>query len=102
MPQPIFGQLDGLATNAKGLQDIADVQAQAMQHLGSTLEGLAPNLQGAAGAAMQYHGNNIKTQGMQISPMFADHSHMMGNNATLLSSSDDEHANIIGQVGNLT
>jgi hypothetical protein len=99
----IFGQLDGLAANASGLQEVADAQAGAMQQLGSILEGLAPNLQGAAGAAMQYHGNNIKTAGMQISPMFADHSHMMSNNAAILSNSDQDHAHIIGAVAsNLT
>lgn len=102
-PGTIFGQIDGIASNAQGLQDVSDTQAAVMQHLGSTLEGLAPNFQGAAGAAMQTTGQQLHTHGMQISTAFANHSDMMKNNATFLTSQDAESAShIIGQVANLT
>ena len=101
-PSSIFGQLDGITSNAAGLQDVSDSQAAVMQHLGSVFDGLAPNFQGQAGTAMQTVGQQLHAHGAQISSAFADHSHKMKNNAVLLSSSDEEHANIIGQVANLT
>jgi uncharacterized protein YukE len=98
----IFGQLDGIASNASGLQEVSDNQAAIMQQLGSTFDALAPNFQGQAGTAMQQVGQQLHTAGAQLASAFADHSNMMHNNATLLGSSDEEHAHIIGQVANLT
>ena len=98
----IYGQLDGIASNASGLQDVSDTQAAIMQHLGSVCDGLVPNLQGAAGTAMQQAGQQLHARGAQMSSAFADHSHMMNNNAALLGSRDQENAHILGQVANLT
>jgi hypothetical protein len=39
---------------------------------------------------------------MQIATAFADHSHMMANNAALHANNDQAQAHIIGQVANLT
>jgi len=99
----IYGQLDGIASNAQGLQELADNQASIMQSLANTLDVLAPNLQGAAGTAMQQCGQEMHAEGMRFSTAFADHSQRMSNNATLLGSHDQEHAqHILSQVGNLT
>jgi uncharacterized protein YukE len=98
----IFGQLDGIASNAQGLQEVSDSQAGIMQQLGSTFDALAPNFQGQAGTAMQAVGQRLHAHGAQITTAFADHSHLMQNNAALLSHRDEEHAHILGQVANLT
>lgn len=98
----IFGQLDGIASNASQLQGVSDSQAGIMQQLGSTFDALAPSFQGQAGTAMQVVGQRLHAHGAQIATAFADHSQMMQNNAALLSSRDEEHAHILGQVANLT
>jgi len=98
----IFGQLDGIASNASGLQEVSDNQAAIMQHLSSVCDGLAPNLQGQAGTAMQQAGQQLHTAGMRIASTFADHSQMMNNNAALLDSRDQENSHILSQVANLT
>jgi uncharacterized protein YukE len=101
-PGSITGHLDGIASNASGLQDVSDTQNGIMQHLGSTFDGLAPNFHGQAGTAMQQLGQQLHAAGAQLASTFADHSHMMHNNATLLGSSDEQHAHVINQVANLT
>ncbi|WP_139333332.1 hypothetical protein [Mycobacterium sp. SP-6446] len=98
----IYGALEGIASNASGLQEVSDTQAAIMQHLGSICDGLAPNLQGMAGTAMQQAGQQLHAHGMRMASAFADHSHMMNNNASLLSGRDQENAHILGQVANLT
>jgi uncharacterized protein YukE len=97
----IYGQLEGIANNASGLQEVSDNQAAIMQHLSSTCEGLVPNLQGLAGTAMQQAGQQLHTAGMQMAAAFADHSQMMTNNASLLSGRDQDNAHILSQVANL-
>jgi uncharacterized protein YukE len=101
-PGSIYGQIDGIANNAQGLQSVSDSQAQLMQQLSQTCENLVPHLQGAAGTAMQQVGQQLHAQGMQFATAFADHSQMMKNNATLLTTHDQDHAHIISQVGNLS
>jgi uncharacterized protein YukE len=98
----IYGQLDGIASNAQGLQQVSDTQAAIMQHLASTCDSLVPNLQGAAGTAMQQAGQQLHASGMRFASLFADHSHMMNNNAALMGGRDQENAHILGQVANLT
>lgn len=98
----IFGQLDGIANNAQGLQNVSDNQAAIMHHVGSICDGLAPNLQGAAGKAMQHAGQQLHAHGIKIASAFADHSHMMHNNAALMSSRDEENQHILSQVDTLT
>jgi uncharacterized protein YukE len=98
----IFGQLDGMASNASGLQEVSDNQAAVMQNLAQTCDGLAPNLQGMAGTAMQNCGQQLHAHGMRISTAFADHSNMMQNNASLMSNRDQENSHILNQVSTLT
>jgi uncharacterized protein YukE len=98
----IFGQLDGMASNASGLQEVSDNQAAIMQQLSSVCDGLAPSLQGQAGTAMQQAGQQIHAAGMRTASTFADHSQMMSNNAQLLDSRDQENSHILNQVANLT
>jgi uncharacterized protein YukE len=99
--QPIHGDLDGIGRDAGSLQEISDQQASIMHSLGSTLESLAPAMQGGAGTAMQNVGEQLQHQGQQFSTAFADHSHKMNNNGQILSSADDEGAQLISGVGNL-
>lgn len=99
----IFGQLDGIASNAQGLQELSDNQAAIMQNLANTLDMLAPNLQGTAGRAMQQCGQQMHAEGMRFSTAFADHSNKMTTNAALLGNHDQDSAqHILSQVGNLT
>jgi hypothetical protein len=99
----IFGELEGIANDASGFQQVSDNQAAIMQSLSQTCEGLVPSLQGAAGTAMQQVGERLHTLGMQFAAQFADQSHMMSNNASLLSSRDEESSShILSQVSNLT
>jgi len=99
----IYGRLDGITNNAQGLQELADNQASIMANLANTLDTLVPNLQGAAGMAMQQCGEQLHAEGMRFATAFADHSHRMSNNATLLGSSDEDSAqHIVSQVGNLS
>jgi hypothetical protein len=98
-----YAQLDGIASNASGLQSVSDSQSGIMQQLANTMDGLATSLQGMAGHAAQVSGQNLHAKGMQISTAFADQSHMMNNNAALHVNNDEAQAHILGQVAhNLT
>lgn len=89
----IRAELDALATDAHGLQDISDQQAQLMHSLGSTLEGLAQTLQSdQAGPALQACGERLIHDGQQFSARFADHSHMMTTNRVTLDNMDADGA----------
>ena len=89
----IRAELDGLATDAHGLQEISDQQAQLMHSLGSTLEGLAYTLQSdQAGPALQACGERLIHDGQQFSARFADHSSMMTNNRVNLDNMDSDSA----------
>ncbi len=98
---PIHGYLEGIGRDAGTLQEISDQQAAIMHSLGSTLEALAPAMRGGAGTAMQAVGDQLQHQGQQFATAFADHSHKMSNNSQILSSADDEGAQMIAGVGNL-
>lgn len=101
-PNSIFGQLDGIAADAQGLQDVSDAQAGNMHSLANTLQGLAATLQGSAGTAMQQVGEQMHAAGMRISSQFADHSQKMQNNGHVLDTTDADNMHVITQVGNLT
>ncbi|MHA7658468.1 hypothetical protein ACX9NJ_23795 [Mycobacterium sp. ML2] len=101
MSAPIHGDLEGLGRDAGSLQEISGQQASIMNSLGSTLEALAPAMQGGAGQAMQVVGEQLIHQGQQFSATFADHSHMMNNNGTILSAADHDGASLISGVANL-
>ena len=89
----VRAELDGLAADAHGLQQISDQQAQLMNALGSTLEGLASTLvSDAAGPALQACGERLIHDGQQFSARFADHSDMMTNNRVNYTSTDEQSA----------
>lgn len=99
-----FAQLEGIASNATSLQGVADAQSSIVQQLASTFDGLATSLPptSATGQAAQAAGNNLHAKGTQIATAFADHSHMMNNNAALHANNDQHQAHILGQVATLT
>jgi uncharacterized protein YukE len=97
----IHGELDGIAQDAQGLQEVSDTQASIMHSLASTMESLVPAMHGMAATAMQNVGEQLHQQGMQFSTTFAEHSHMMNNNGNILQTRDEEGANMIHQVSNL-
>ncbi|MCV7146983.1 hypothetical protein [Mycobacterium riyadhense] len=97
----IHGELDGIARDAQGLQEVSDTQASIMHSLAAAMESLAPAMQGSAGTMMQNVGEQLHQQGMRFSTTFADHSHMMGNNGQIFQSHDDDSTNIISQVAGL-
>lgn len=101
MNQPIHGDIEAIGKDASSLQGISDQQASIMHSLGSAMESLGPAMQGGAGTAMQNVGEQLQHQGQQFSAAFADHSHKMNNNATILSTADDHHTAMINGVGNL-
>jgi WXG100 family type VII secretion target len=101
MANAIHGQLDGIAGDAAGLQDVSDEQNAIMQRLGSICDGLAPTLQGAAGVAMQQAGERMHTTGTQIATMFADHSQKMTNNAQMMDGKDQENSHLLSGIANL-
>lgn len=98
---PIFGDLEAIGKDAGTLQEISDQQAAIMNHLGNTMEALAPAMKGGAGKAMQQVGEQLQHQGQQFSTQFADHSQKMNNNAHILSTADDEGASMISGISNL-
>lgn len=100
---PIFGELDNIASTAKGLQAISDAQNAIMQHVASIAQGLAVSLQGAAGRAAQQVSEHIQTIGNQHSARFADHADKMANNGRVMDDADQAHAQqILSQVSTLT
>lgn len=99
--QAIHGELDGIARDAQGLQEVSDTQASIMQSLATAMDSLAPAMRGSAGTAMQNVGAQLHEQGMRFSTKFADHSHKMANNGQIFQSHDDDGASIIGQVAGL-
>ena len=101
MSSPIHGDLDGIGRDAGSLQEISDQQAAIMKGLGSTLEALAPAMQGGAGQAMQNVGEQLIHQGQQFSAAFADHSQKMKNNGHILSTADHDGQTLIGGIANL-
>jgi uncharacterized protein YukE len=101
MSQPIHGELDGIAQDAQGLQEVSDQQAAIMNSLASSMESLAPAMQGSAGIAMQNVGAQLHAEGMKFSTHFADHAQKMHNNAQILQSHDEDNQHIISQVANL-
>lgn len=100
-PGVIYGQLDGIAQDAQGLQEVSDTQASLVQGLANTMEGLGVSLRGMAGNAMQQVGEQLRHQGTMFSTEFADHSQKMSNNGQVINTADEEHAHMISQVGNL-
>jgi len=89
----VRAELDRLASDAQGLQDISDVQAQLMHSLGSTLEGLAQVMIGdQVSPALAACGERLIHDGQQFSARFADHSHMMTNNRVNLDTMEDENS----------
>ena len=89
----IRAELDALSSDAHGLQDISDMQAQLMHSLGGTLQGLAATLQGdQSGPALQACGDRLIHDGQQFSVRFADHAEMMSNNRTHLDTMDADNA----------
>lgn len=97
----IHGELDGIAQDAQGLQQVSDTQAAIMHSLASAMESLVPAMHGAAAAAMQNVGEQLHAQGMRFSTTFADHSHKMTNNGQIFESHDNDGMNIIAQVAGL-
>ena len=97
----IHGELDGIAQDAQGLQEVSDTQASIMQSLASTMESLVPAMHGPAATAMQNIGEQLHQQGMRFSTTFADHSSKMHNNSQILQSHDEDGAHVIQQVSNL-
>ncbi len=97
----IHGALDGIATDAQGLQEVSDTQASLMHSLANTCEALAPALQGQAGTTMQQVGEQLHQQGMVFSTTFADHSAKMGNNGQIMDAADSDGSHILMQVSNL-
>lgn len=97
----IHGELDGIARDAQGLQEVSDTQASIMHSLASSMEALAPAMHGSAGTAMQNVGEQLHMQGMRFSTKFADHSQKMGNNGHIFQSHDDDGQNMINQVAGL-
>lgn len=97
----IHGELDGIARDAQGLQEVSDTQASIMQSLATAMDSLAPAMHGSAGTAMQNVGAELHQQGMKFSTTFADHSHKMGNNSQILQSHDDDGQSMINQVAGL-
>ena len=88
----VFGDIEGLASDVHGLQEISDMQSQIMHSLANTMEGLKTALNSpAAGVACQAAGERLHTNGMQFSSQFADHSQMMGNNANIMSTADEDN-----------
>lgn len=101
MADIIHGELDGIAQDAQGLQEVSDQQAALVQHLASTMETLGTTMIGQGGQAMQLVGEELHHQGQMMSTTFADHSHMMNNNRNILDSGDSENAHAISQVTSL-
>ncbi|MEX3649686.1 MULTISPECIES: hypothetical protein [Mycolicibacterium] len=101
MSEQIHGELDALAQDAQGLQEVSDQQAALMHSLASTMEGLSTSMIGRASLAMQQVGEQLHHEGNLMSTTFADHSHMMNNNRQILDSGDEENAHAISQISNL-
>jgi uncharacterized protein YukE len=98
----IHGELDAIAQDAQGLQDVSDTQATIMHGLASAMESLVPAMHGGAAVAMQNVGEQLHQQGMRFSTTFAEHSHKMGNNGQIFQTHDDDNQHIISQVAGLT
>ncbi|MBU8819273.1 hypothetical protein KL864_25600 [Mycolicibacterium goodii] len=98
MAGQIHGELDLIAQDAQGLQEVSDAQAALVNHLANTLDGLVPAMVGQGGAAMQTVGEELRHHGMLMSTTFADHSQMMNNNRAILESGDDENASAIASI----
>lgn len=101
MSDMIHGELDAIATDAQGLQEVSDQQAALVHSLASTMEGLAATMIGQGGTAMQMVGEELHNQGNLMSTTFADHSNMMNNNRNILDSGDEENAHAISQITNM-
>jgi uncharacterized protein YukE len=97
----IHGELDGIAQDAQGLQEVSDTQAQIMHGLANAMESLVPAMRGQASASMQNVGAQLHAQGMRFSTTFADHSQKMGNNRQIFESHDSDNQQLIEQVNNL-
>lgn len=97
----IHGELDGIAQDAQGLQEVSDTQASIMHSLASAMESLVPAMHGGAAMAMQNVGEQLHQQGMRFSTTFAEQSQKMGNNGAIFQSHDEDNANIIQQVAGL-
>ncbi|MDP7707379.1 WXG100 family type VII secretion target [Mycobacterium sp. TY815] len=97
----IHGELDGIASDAQGLSEVSDTQANIMHSLGSAMEALVPVMHGAAATAMQHVGEQLHAQGMRFSATFADHAHKMATNGQIFQTHDEDNTHIISQVANL-
>jgi beta-lactamase superfamily II metal-dependent hydrolase len=88
----VFGDIEGLAGDVHGLQQISDTQAQIMNNLGNTMDALRTAMNSpAAGAACQAAGERLHTNGMQFSAQFAEQSHKMNNNSTIMQTADHDN-----------
>lgn len=101
MSQPIHGDIEAIGRDAGSLQEISDQQAAIMKSLGATMESLVPAMKGGAGAAMQNVGEQLQHQGQQFATAFADHSHKMNNNASILSNADESNTQMINGISSL-
>jgi hypothetical protein len=99
----VRADLDQLASDAHGLQDVSDMQGQIMYALGQTMEGLAVSLAGELGGpACQAVGERLIHDGQQFTTRFADHSQMMTNNRVNFHAGDsDVQQKFMGLMGNL-
>lgn len=101
MAQQIKAELEGVAQDSSGLQDVSDNQAAIMNHLANTFEGLVPHFHGDAAAAFQRLGEELRHQGTMFTHEFADQSQKMGNNATIIHEADQEGMGQIQAVSNM-
>ena len=100
----VKADLDQLAADAHGLQDVSDVQGQLMYQLGVVMEGLAATLAGELGGpACQAAGERLIHDGQQFTTRFSDHSQMMTNNRVNYHAGDsDVQQHFNGLMGNLS
>ncbi|MCP9276911.1 WXG100 family type VII secretion target [Mycolicibacterium arenosum] len=101
MPQQIKAELDGVAQDSSGLQEVSDNQAAIMNHLADTFDGLTGHFHGDAAVAFQNLGEQLRAQGAKFTTEFADHSQKMGNNATILHEADQEGMGHINAVSSM-
>lgn len=101
MADNIKAELDGVAQDSSGLQEVSDNQAAIMNQLADTFEGLVPHFHGEAAAAFQSLGEQLRAQGNMFTNEFADQSQKMGNNANILHTADQEGAGHIQAVAHM-
>ncbi len=103
MSQPIHGDLEAIGRDAGSLQEISDQQAAIMKKPSAPRWRRSPPAMkgGGAGTAMQNVGEQLQHQGQQFATAFADHSHKMNNNASILSNADESNTSMINGISSL-